>query len=217
MQPPSPNLAPRLQGRRRVVNEPLWRPERHFTCATLAPSVRTWLTDNGSLTERLITSGQGKFSVQRLYQGWDVPLPSERALLELPHRQLALVREVVLILGGDEVVFARSIFPISSLCGSLAHLRRLQNKSLGAILFKHPGMRRYPFELAQITGDCDYLPAQMQQAGPAWGRRSRFEIAGKRLMVSEVFLESFTPWQESLPVHRAQRGKVSAAFRSPTQ
>ena len=105
----------------------------------------------------------------------------------------------------------------SSLVGSLAHLRRLQNKSLGAILFKHPGMHRYPFELAYMAGDCDYLPKELQQATPAWGRRSRFEIAGKRLMVSEVFLEAFTPWQHSLPAHRTQRGKVSAAFRSPTQ
>jgi chorismate--pyruvate lyase len=215
---PSPfNLAPRLQSRRRVAKEPRWQPEGHFTCAALAPSLRAWLTDNGSLTARLMSSGRGEFSVQRLYQGWDVPLPSERRLLKLPARQLAMVREVALILGGDAVVFARSVFPISSLAGSLAHLRRLQNKSLGAILFKHPGMHRYPFELAHMAGDCDYLPEKMQQAEPAWGRRSRFEIAGKRLMVSEVFLEAFTPWQESLPAHRTQRGKVSAAFRSPTQ
>jgi chorismate--pyruvate lyase len=164
-----------------------------------------------------MSSGYGEFSVQRLYQGWEVPLPSERVLLELPARQLALVREVALRLNGEAVVFARSVFPISSLTGSLAHLRRLQNKSLGAILFKHPGMHRHPFELALIAGNCHYLPEHLQQAEPVWGRRSRFEIAGKRLMVSEVFLETFTPWPQSLPTHRTQRGKVSAAFRSPNQ
>lgn len=217
MQPFSFKPAPRLEQRRRIANEPGWRPVGHFTSATLEPRRRAWLTDNGSLTARLMNSGHGEFSVQRLYQGWEVPLPSERTLLELPARQLALVREVALILDSEAVVFARSVFPISSLTGSLAHLRRLQNKSLGAILFKHPGMRRYPFELAHMAGDCDYLPENLKQATPAWGRRSRFEIAGKRLMVSEVFLEAFTPWQQSLPTHRTQRGKVSAAFRSPTQ
>jgi chorismate lyase len=189
---------------------------RH-TSATLAADVRVWLTDNGSLTGQLVASGQGEFRVQRLYQGWEVPLPSERKLLALPPRQLALVREVALLLAGDAVVFARSVFPISSLVGSLAHLRRLHNTSLGAILFKHPGMRRYPFEVVFMAGNSDYLPPALQQSTPAWGRRSRFEIGGKKLLVSEVFLQAFTPWQAALAVHRTQRGKVSAAFRASTQ
>ena len=61
-----------------------------------------------------------------------------------------------------------------------------------------------------MPGDSDYLPAGLRQAAPAWGRRSRFEIEGKALMVSEVFLEAFVPWSSPLPVHRSQRGKVSA-------
>jgi chorismate--pyruvate lyase len=203
--------------RRRIDIEPRWQPLARYTCAALAPPLRLWLTDNGSLTERLIAGGQGDFSVQRLYQGWEVPLPSECTFLELPARQLALVREVALQLGGDAVVFARSVFPMASLGGSLAHLRRLQNRSLGAILFKHPGMRRSPFELALIPGDSPYLPEHLQQPEPAWGRRSRFDLGGKKVMVSEVFLSNFTPWQATLPVHRTQRGKVSAAFRSPTR
>ena len=99
----------------------------------------------------------------------------------------------------------------------LAHLRRLQNKSLGAILFRHPGMHRSPFELAQLKGDSHYIPPGLRQESDAWGRRSRFEIEGKDLMVSEVFLEAFKPWPSALPVHRTQRGKVSAAIVSPTQ
>lgn len=206
--------ASQLQARRRIATEPRWRPQARFTCATLAPGLRAWLTDNGSLTARLTGCGGGEFAVQRLNQSWEVPLLSERALLELPSRQLALVREVALTLDGTPVVFARSVFPISSLTGSLAHLRRLQNKSLGAILFSHPGMHRYAFELALMAGDCDYLPENLQQDKPAWGRRSRFEILGKRLLVSEVFLQAFTPWQRSLPSHRTQRGKVSTALKS---
>ena len=123
-----------------------------------------------------------------------------------------MVREVALLLGGTPVVFARSVLPISSLTGSLAHLRRLQNRPLGAILFSHPGMHRSPFELARIPGNSSYLPDYLRQAGPAWGRRSRFEIDDKGIMVSEVFLDTFSPWPAILPVHRTQRGKVSAAI-----
>lgn len=198
-------------------NEPSWQALARYTNGSLPPRNRPWLTDDGSLTARLIGSGRGRFSVQRLYQGWEEPLPSERRLLDLPSRQISLIREVALLLAGEPVVFARSVFPIASLSGSLAHLRRLQNRSLGSILFSHPGMQRGPFELTLMDGDSSYLPRSLHQSAPAWGRRSRFEIEGKKLMVSEVFLQSFRPWQATLPVHRTQRGKVSTAIMSATQ
>lgn len=202
---------------RRICSEPRWRPTREYTITDLPPSCRPWLLDDSSLTVRLTELGLGTFRVQRLYQGWQLPLLSESALLGVPTRQRALVREVGLILADQTVVFARSVFPIASLTGELAHLKHLQNKSLGAILFKHPGMRRSPFELARIPGDSDYLPQPLRQATPAWGRRSRFVIGGRSLMVSEVFLQAFTPWKSTLAVHRAQRGKVDAAIVSATQ
>lgn len=216
--PPSPSTHdPQPTPHRRIGTEPGWRPLERYTNITLPPDCRIWLADDGSLTGRLIESGQGAFSVRRLFQGWDVPLPSERRLLDLPARQRALIREVALLLDGETVVFARSVFPFASLSGNLGHLRRLQNKSLGAILFKHPGMHRCPFELAYMPGDSDYLPGNLRQADAAWGRRSRFDIEGKKLMVSEVFLKPFTPWRTTMSVHRTQRGKVSAAIIPPTQ
>jgi chorismate--pyruvate lyase len=119
-----------------------------------------------------------------------------------------MVREVVLLLDEVPVVFARSVFPVASVTGSLNHLRHLRNSSLGAILFSHPGMQRSPFEIARLEGSCDYLPGQLQQSAAAWCRRSRFRVMGKSLMVSEVFLERFQPWPSRLPVQRNQRGRV---------
>lgn len=203
--------------RRRIAAEPRWRSLGRYTTRSLAPATRVWLTDDGSLTARLVALGRGDFRVQRLYQGWEVPLLSERTLLGCPSRQRALVREVALWLGDETVVFARSVFPLASLDGCLGHLRRLQNRSLGAILFSHPDMQRSPFELAHMRGDSAYLPPHLRQQAPAWGRRSRFDIQGKQLMVSEVFLQPFSPWPTTLPVHRTQRGRVSAAFVSSTQ
>jgi chorismate--pyruvate lyase len=202
---------------RRIATEPQWRPNAQFTSGQLPASTRRWLLDDGSLTGRLIELNRGSLAVQRLYQGWQVPLLSERRLLGLPPRQISLVREVLLLLSGQPVVFARSVFPCASLGGSLGHLRRLRNKSLGAILFRHPGMHRSPFELALMPGDSDYLPLPQHQAAGAWGRRCRFEIEGSSLMVSEVFLQAFTPWTTPLPVHRTQRGVVSAAIVPPTK
>ncbi|NND66919.1 MAG: chorismate lyase [Halioglobus sp.] len=175
-------------------NEPHWLPAGRFSSDELPGDVRPWVTDEGSLTDRLKALGRGEFRVRRLLQDWQMPLPSEQRLLGLPPGQLGLVREVALTLDDLPVVFARSVFPESSLTGSLAHLRTLENQSLGAILFSHPDMLRRPFELALMPGDSPYLPTDLQQAGPAWGRRSRFEIDSKALMVSEVFLECFAPW-----------------------
>ena len=198
--------------RRPISSEPRWQPCERFTSGDLSAGERNWLLDDGSLTGRLMDLNLGEFSVLRLYQGWQVPLPSERRLLDIPCRQQAMIREVALRLGGKAVVFARSVLPVSSLTGRLAHLRRLQNTPLGAILFSHPGMHRSPFELARISGDSCYLPPHLHQPAPARGRRSRLEIDGKGILVSEVFLERFTPWPAILPVHRSQRGKVSAAI-----
>lgn len=206
-----PSQAP-IVPQRRTVEEPLWRPNTQFTNSQLPASARPWLLDDGSLTGRLIELNRGAFSVRRLSQTWQTPLLSERRLLGLQPRQLALVREVLLLLAGTPVVFARSVFPYTSLTGPLAHLRRLQNRSLGAILFKHAGRHRSPFELARIAGDSDYLPVAQQQPAAAWGRRCRFEIAGNKLLVSEVFLQAFRPWSAPMPVHRTHRGVVSAAI-----
>jgi len=200
-----------------TVSEPGWRPASRYTGTELPTTSRRWLLDDGSLTERLVNAGQGAFAVTRLFQGFAVPRPSEQRLLALPARQTALVREVVLTLNQVPVVFARSVFPVASLEGELRHLRQLQNRSLGAILFRHPRMRRTPFELALISGRSSYLPEALRQSGPAWGRRSCFDLGGKRLMVSEVFLENFRPWPDILPVHRTQRGRVVTAISRQPQ
>jgi chorismate--pyruvate lyase len=195
--------------------DPRWRPVQQFTTASLPPTYRNWLLDDGSLTRHLIDLSPESFRVQRFYQGWQIPLPSERILLSIPQRQLALVREVALMVAENTVVFARSVFPYTSLTGGLAHLRKLQNKPLGAILFNHPGMHRSPFELARLRGNSDYLPTALHQSGDAWARRSRFTIENKSLLVSEVFLHTFSPWPKALPVHRSQRGTVSSAMLHP--
>jgi chorismate--pyruvate lyase len=175
-------------------NDPNWRPLTGYMHARLPASTRRWLLDQGSLTQRLLHSSGGAFRVQRLHQGWQLPLPSERRLLGLAGRQLTLVREVVLLCGEQPWVFARSVIPHMTLSGSLRRLRHLQNQSLGALLFQNPLLGRSPFELALLPGNSAYIDALLQQEASAWARRSRFELQGKQLLVSEVFLQAFQPW-----------------------
>jgi chorismate--pyruvate lyase len=197
------------------AGEPTWRPAEQFHSHELPARQRAWLLDDGSLTARLIASSHEPFAVQRLRQSWDRPRLSEQRALMMARAERALVREVVLTIGARPVVFARSLFPASSLTGPLRHLRHLRNRPLGAILFRHPDMQRSPFELAHLAGDDVYLPPDLRQRESAWGRRSCFEIGDRRLLVSEIFLAAFRPWRALLPVHRSQRGRVNAAILRP--
>ncbi|MCZ6828759.1 MAG: chorismate lyase [Gammaproteobacteria bacterium] len=174
--------------------DPAWRPLRGFTPDQLPRKTRQWLLDEGSLTQRLLQVSGGAFRVQRLHQRWQFPLPSERRLLGLASRQLALVREVALLCEERPWVFARSVIPAPTLTGPLRHLRQLQNQSLGALIFKNPALGRSPFELSLLPGHSPYIDPSLRQEGTAWARRSRFEIQGKYLLVSEVFLDAFRPW-----------------------
>lgn len=158
-------------------------------------SLLPWLLAEGSLTQLLIKASAGDFRVQRIEQDWGRPTRSEARLLGLPEGRRALIREVILWGRGEPWVYGRSILPVSTLSGDLRRLRRLQNSSLGALLFTYPQLRREPFQLAVVDGNT--LPGPARSAETLWGRRSRFELRQRALIVSEVFLPAF---QRRLPL-----------------
>jgi len=187
----------RVDQLRRDRQEPLWLQANQYTQSQLKSNIRYWLLDEGSLTSRLIQASNNHFKVHCLKQSWQIPLASEQRLLNIKTRQLAVIREVLLMCEDQPWVFARSIMPVTTLTGSLRCLHYLQNKSLGALLFNTPSMKRAPFQLARIAGDSHYLPTEIHQSQNLWGRRSRFLLYDKPLIVSEVFLPAFTPWQKN--------------------
>lgn len=165
---------------------PVWL---HQRSAQLSSELRKWLYDSGSLTQNLIQASEGDFSLRVINQGLEVPRLDECRALKLPHRQLALIREIVMSGYGQDWVFARSVVPISSLDGQLRHLKSLGNQPLGALLFKDPSMRRGPIETTLLNKSLINIPCTQA----AWARRSVFRINNKPLLVSEVFLPSFSP------------------------
>lgn len=140
---------------------------------------RSWLTDKGSLTQRLIKRSSGNFRVEVTRQGWFRPTSNESIALGMRSRQFALIREVQLIGNDQPWVYARSIIPATTLTGSQRQLRMLGNRSLGSLLFSDPTMRRGPLQVSQLT-----LKDQRQ----VWARRSLFYLSEKPLLVCEVFL-----------------------------
>ena len=181
---------------------PRWKDYQHLLQADLPYRHRTWLLDSSSLSARLVRASNNHFRVQVLSQQWQSARPDEYRLLGIKPKQRCLIREVLLLCHEQPWVYARSVLPVTSLVGKLRHLRQFGTQPLGQLLFNTPGMRRNPFEIAQISPV--QLPAASRsiardnlkpnmQSEPAWGRRSRFSLYHKPLMVSEIFLPAFCP------------------------
>lgn len=170
------------------TDEPRWQPARRCLRGALPARTRGWLLDEGSLTARLQAASRGRFAVRLLAQRWQRPRPAERRALGLHPARHALVREVLLECAGEPWVYARSVVPASALSGEFRQLRRFGSRSLGALLFADPRVRRGPFELACVAPRHGLLPAALGVTQPVWARRRLFALRGRALLVQELFL-----------------------------
>ncbi len=172
--------------------EPNWGSWQVYRGSDVPKGMEDWLLDRGSLTSRLVKASEGAFRVRLLRQGWGRPLYSESQLLSTRRAETALVREVELLGHDTPWVFARTLIPASSLRGSARRLANLGNKPLGAILFSDPGMRRGPIQIARLQPRHPLFAAAtnslQQKPAELWGRRTLFYLAGKPLLVNEIFL-----------------------------
>lgn len=155
-------------------------------------SLLSWLVDCGSLTARI--EACGCFAVHVLRQEVACPNGDEALVLGIDSRASAWVREVMLSCDGRIVVFAHTVLPCVPRGPVTVWLARLGNRSLGAMLFAHPGFARGPMHFrrlnqrhplfssaARVLADGDQSPRTL------WARRSLFAFAGQSVLVTEVF------------------------------
>lgn len=174
------------------VIETTWSEWRRLRLARVAPTVADWLRDQGSLTMRLKSRCDESFRVQVLSQGWGRPGLSERKLLQMRPGELAVVREVRLLCDGEPWVFARTLIPASSLQGQTRKLTLLGERPLGHVLFADPQTRRVVMQMARLQPRHRLyrraLAGLEGAPGELWGRRTLFHLAGRPLLVNEIFL-----------------------------
>lgn len=159
-------------------------------------SLRDWLRAPGSLSRRLARLGE-RFEVQVLRQAVAPFRARERAALGLPRRGLTVVREVILRVDGEPLVWARSALHQRATTGPWRALKGLGTRPLAHLLYDDPRITRselQPRRLARqghtrrhaarqwqrATGR--EMPAQMQ-----WSRNSVFSRGGALLRVMELF------------------------------
>lgn len=171
--------------------------------------VRGWLRDAGSLTQRLRTACGGVFSVHVRRQAWSRGYPGEASLLGIKPYRIALVREVELRCDGAAWVFARTFIPVSSLRGPARRLKMLGNRPLGAVLFADPGVTRGKTQFVYLTPGQPLFESAVAglpiRPGGLWGRRTLFNLAGKPLLVNEIFLPGIPPDDDCMDA----RGRVT--------
>lgn len=143
-----------------------------------------------SLTARLRHSCGPGFNVRVLAEGWGRPSAEEERRLELRRGRMAWIRTVTLGCDDRPWVFARTVMPLSSLRGEQRRLKRLGSRPLGSVLFTRPDLRRGPLELREVAPDDPLLRAWRIDTGGRrlWARRSILTVAGRPLLVMEVFL-----------------------------
>lgn len=152
--------------------------------------VRDWLDEPGSLTARLRRCGV--FRVELLRQGLSQANADECGILGVSQRLPCWVREVVLRCDERPVIFAHTAMPAWPR-GVLAHwFARLGTRSLGSLLFAHPGFVRGQLEFARVDSRHPLYAQAVAVLGiPAaqffLARRGTHHFRNQRVLVTEVF------------------------------
>lgn len=171
---------------------PRWR-SRLFP-APQDPVLASWLTEPGSLTARCEAASES-FRIRLLNRGQGRPMPDESRLFRLRRGQRAWVREVLLECDGVPVIYAHTVLPLVPR-GRLARwLAGLGSRSLGSLLFAHPGFSRGPIQYRRLDRRHPLFLRAADAADPGgadilWARRSAHRLGGQTVLVTEVFLPS---------------------------
>lgn len=159
---------------------------------TTSPVLRDWMQFSGSFMQRLKEHGIANPTIQVVQHHWQLPNREERNELNLSFRTSALVREVLISDTSTIWMYARTIFPRNTLTGRHKQLAHLKNRSLGSVLFKDPTLQRSPFEIAVIQPGMKLhakIAKAVDRAMPElWSRRSLFNVRGKSVLLTEVFM-----------------------------
>jgi chorismate--pyruvate lyase len=153
-----------------------------------------WLSDTGSLTQKIERAIRQKLEVVVL-RDCRQDLNSDESRYFRFQIKRCRIREVLLCVNGTPLVMARSVIPCSSSSGSNHEVLRLGKKPLGAVLFAKTRMhsKKKPIrEIARLDKKSTLWKKCSQQypdlLSACWARRTLYELKGRPILVSEVFL-----------------------------
>jgi chorismate--pyruvate lyase len=150
-----------------------------LTLPTVKGKAFSWLTEEGSLTERL-KEEFGNIKVDVMYEGYISENKSE------------YLREVIIRSDDLPMIYAKTLLKKSDLEDAWSCLKSLGQQSLANILFKDPKIFRHSLSY-QICKPSDALYLHLKSLSLVhedviWLRQSEWEREGKMLLLVEVFL-----------------------------
>jgi chorismate lyase len=148
-----------------------------------------WLTYAGSFMQRLKAHGIRDAKIEVLEQSWQLPHFSERKLLMIDFRSVALVREVLILSEKKIWMYARSLIPRHMIKGEYQQLAHLKTRALGSVLFKNKKIKRSDFEFMCLKNGMtlhEKVKKYIDQ-DTLWARRSLFSNDSKSLLLMEIF------------------------------
>lgn len=148
---------------------------------TIKGQAFSWLTEEGSLTERL-KNEFNDVKVDVIYEGLALEEKTD------------YIREVIIKSHDKPMIFARSQLKMNDLEDAWMCLKALGQQSLANILFKDPQISRRSL-LYRVCEPQDVLYRHLKSLGYMqeeilWMRQSEWERHGKVLLLTEVFLSN---------------------------
>lgn len=159
-----------------------WLPDNQVSESKIAGLLKNLVTDQGSLTQALMSIDKLSFEVRVLDEEIACPYPHEQEKLGRDIDRKAWIREVELCLFANPVVFARSIIPLSLVNQGSKGLAGLGNTPLGQVLFTDGNIR---------VSKRDFLFFQCDQTKLV-ARRTPYDYQDNTILVSEFFLPAIT-------------------------
>lgn len=138
--------------------------------------LRDWLLLENSMTQRLAQHCQ-HITINVTRQGFTRKLHATNERPWLPCASRYWLREVILAGDNEPWLVARTLVPETTLCDAKQQLQQLQqlgDTPLGHYLFSHEQLTRDFIHIGRCNG--------------LWGRRSRFQLSGNPLLLTELFL-----------------------------
>lgn len=163
-----------------------WRTALAASCDS---PLRSWLGEPDSLTARCQRLSS-VFRVRLLRYGKGRALADEAVSGQVSHAP-AWIREVLLECDGRPVIFAHTTLSTIARGRLNRWMAGLGSRSLGSLLFSHPGFRRGGIEYLRLDARHPLYrrAAAYGEVGPTlWARRSLHRLGGQQVLVTEVFL-----------------------------
>ena len=172
------------------TQEPHWKKKHPGLKQILPADVSSWVYEKNSLTRRLRNTYGHAFAVEILFHRWKPAFLSECNLLNLPHQQFNLVREVLLHADGKPLILARTILPEHTIKIAKRNLSHLGTRPLGEVIFSYPKLERLELDISCVPHKI-WTPALIQKVNveqKVWGRRTVYAIQKHKMLVSEFFM-----------------------------